>query len=582
MKGVEVHTLKQQVKFSNSCRRRQVPVCCRHNLHHTFLLRAEYSLSSYHVNDWSVAVRWFLLLGVLVTELLGLTIRFDTAALSKDDSWSTRLAGNAPEFIRISLAVVATFVLVLTPRFKATIQEVRQCSQAHLWQRWLLLHLLVFGAFYLTTSVVFERAAGGSHPVDVMLGFWSVLGIAVFAFWFLAVAPTQYWLGLLSRERLSLMVAVIAGTAAWLGGEITRQFWKPLAEFTFWLSEFLLRLLYSDVLSDSSKHVLGTSGFLVAIAPQCSGYEGIGLVIVFLTLYLWLFRTEIRFPHAFLLFPLGVLAIWIANTLRITTLIAIGTSYSRELALGGFHSQAGWIAFVAIALGLIFITRRFHLFALRKNDEAIIELNPIAAAMLVPLLVLMGSMMLTAAVTQDFDWLYPIRISATTAALLYFRNIYRQWDWSWSLQSIVIGTAVFIVWFTLEQATDSGARLSASVTALPKEEAVVWLAFRVIGSVVIIPLAEELAFRGYLIRRLVAAQFENVRPDQFTWLSFILSSVAFGLLHGRWFAGSLAGTAYALALYRRGKLGDAVVAHMTTNGLIALSVLVGGHWSLLS
>jgi CAAX prenyl protease-like protein len=111
---------------------------------------------------------------------------------------------------------------------------------------------------------------------------------------------------------------------------------------------------------------------------------------------------------------------------------------------------------------------------------------------------------------------------------------------------------------------------------------VVWLTFRVLGSVIVVPLAEELAFRGYLLRKLIARDFENVPLDQFTWVSFIGSSVLFGLLHGRWVAGTLAGMAYAWAVYRRGQLGDAVLAHMTTNALIAACVLLQGRWALWS
>jgi CAAX prenyl protease-like protein len=95
-------------------------------------------------------------------------------------------------------------------------------------------------------------------------------------------------------------------------------------------------------------------------------------------------------------------------------------------------------------------------------------------------------------------------------------------------------------------------------------------------------LAEELAFRGYLIRKLVAKDFENVPLGQFSWFSFMLTSILFGLLHERWVAGTLAGMGYALALYRRGQLGDAVIAHMTTNALIAIFVLTQAKWSLWS
>jgi exosortase E/protease (VPEID-CTERM system) len=327
--------------------------------------------------------------------------------------------------------------------------------------------------------------------------------------------------------------------------------------------------------------VFGTPEFLVNIAPQCSGYEGIGLVTVFLALYLWLFRSGIRFPQAFVLFPIGALAIWLANVVRIAALVAIGTSYSPALAEGGFHSQAGWMSFVGLALGFIAITHRMRFFSSVGLDGAAEEINPIAAALLVPFLVLMGSMMITAAFSQGFDLLYPVRVVATAAALLCFRRVYARWDWSWSWLSVAIGGAVFLMWIALGRfATGDNTALRAGIAELRQGEAAIWIGFRVIGSVLVVPLVEEMVFCGYLLRRLAAADFDGV--SHFSWVPFLLSSVAFGLLHGRWVAGVLPGMAYALALYRRGKLGDAVVAHMTTNGLIALLVLTAGAWWLWS
>ena len=52
-------------------------------------------------------------------------------------------------------------------------------------------------------------------------------------------------------------------------------------------------------------------------------------------------------------------------------------------------------------------------------------------------------------------------------------------------------------------------------------------------------------------------------------------------MHGeRWLAGIVAGMLYALAMRWRGRLGDAVVAHAVTNGLLAVWVLVFGRWEL--
>jgi hypothetical protein len=51
---------------------------------------------------------------------------------------------------------------------------------------------------------------------------------------------------------------------------------------------------------------------------------------------------------------------------------------------------------------------------------------------------------------------------------------------------------------------------------------------------------------------------------------------------GDWLAGTLAGMFFALALYQRRELSDAVVAHATTSALLAMDVLATGHWSFWS
>ena len=143
--------------------------------------------------------------------------------------------------------------------------------------------------------------------------------------------------------------------------------------------------------------------------------------------------------------------------------------------------------------------------------------------------------------------------------------------------------AVFGLWLLLEPAADSRkTQLALSLAEISAGPAAIWLVFRVFGSVLIVPLVEELAFRGYILRKLIARDFEKVSFTRFTWFSFLVSSVLFGLLHGRWLAGTLAGMAYALALRRRGQLGDAVLAHGTTNALIAGTVLAQERWALWS
>ena len=196
---------------------------------------------------------------------------------------------------------------------------------------------------------------------------------------------------------------------------------------------------------------------------------------------------------------------------------------------------------------------------------------------------LIATQMITSTLSPGLDRYYPARVIAVAVVLLIFRKSYSELRPRWSWAAVAIGCGVFAVWMFLEP---SGATASTAMPthsgpqSFPQGWVGIWLIFRVVGSVVMVPLAEELAFRGYLTRRLIGSDFQSVPPGQLTWLSFLVSSVLFGVLHGRWVAGTLAGMAYALAYHRRGELTDAIVAHGVTNALIAAVVLATGAWSL--
>jgi CAAX prenyl protease-like protein len=159
--------------------------------------------------------------------------------------------------------------------------------------------------------------------------------------------------------------------------------------------------------------------------------------------------------------------------------------------------------------------------------------------------------------------------------LWHYRAAYRLLFASWSWEPVGGGALVFGIWAWLVPGEGAA---PARLAEWPAWLAAGWVLFRVIGSVVTVPLAEELAFRGYLIRKLAAWDFEEVRHGHFTWFSFVASSLLFGFLHQHLLAGALAGAAFALALYRRGLVGDAILAHVTANALIAVAVLGAGRW----
>jgi exosortase E/protease (VPEID-CTERM system) len=348
-----------------------------------------------------------------------------------------------------------------------------------------------------------------------------------------------------------------------------------------------VHLIAADAVFVPDELVVGTQRFYVRILSECAGYEGIGLIWVFLSAYLVACRDQLRFPQALLLIPIGTVVVWVANALRLTILIAIGTWISHDIAMGGFHAYSGSLLFSGVALGIVYAARRAPFFTVAGHDAhaaAPARAHNVTAAYLLPFLAIVATQMLAGAVSTgaSLDVLYPLRVVAAGAVLLYFRRSYRELRWTCSREAVAVGVLVFALWMALEPAPDAAkqAAFADTLYALSPWFMAFWLAARVIGSVVTVPIAEELAFRGYLGRRLIAPDFEHVSLRQFTWLAFVGSSLLFGFMHGRWLAGTLAGMCYALLLYRRGELGDAISAHAITNAMIAAYVLATGSWLL--
>jgi CAAX prenyl protease-like protein len=573
-------------------------------------------------------LRWLLLAALLIGEVLLLTLRFDAGTLPEQSGWWADLLRDSHLLLQL---VIATAAATLLLGGAVLWDEVRQLPAPLLSLRTsgilFLGHLTVLALFTGVTTLLLEGDAV-VLPKPAWTILWLVLGLTVAGSWALLALPVRLWLLFLRRNGLILLAGFGIGVLTVSAGLLLQRCWLPLAEATLWIVRALLGLIYTEVVCQPDERIIGTAAFTVEIAPQCSGYEGVGLLSVFVAVYLWLFRHDLRFPHALLLWPAGVVVLWLANALRITALIVLGTGGWPEVALGGFHSQAGWLVFNAVALGLAVLARRLRFFAVPSVRESVSDNSELrtqnceladqtvghaprvpekeqaarlpyglvrpflerrtqgphpTTAYLMPFLAILAATMLTSAFTAGFDALYPLRVLAATAVLWRCRRAYTELHWSWSWQPFVLGTAVFVLWIALvPSGIGAPSPLRDGLVHLSSAWAAVWLIFRIVGAVITVPLAEELVFRGYLPRRLQSADWRQLPPGQFTWMSLLVSSILFGVMHGAWLAGTLAGLAYAFAVSRRGKLLDAVLAHATTNALLAGYVLATGAWALWS
>jgi exosortase E/protease (VPEID-CTERM system) len=447
--------------------------------------------------------------------------------------------------------------------------------------RWTMAHVLLLATLMPLTYLLYPNGTS-AVPFEVMFAMWMALGAAAVLAALLAIAPWSIWI---QGARALGAVWCYALVAALVGVCVTQwsqRLWKPAAGLTFDLVRRLLSPILPTLIVDPINLVLGTNRFAVQITDVCSGLEGMGLMLAFCIAWLVYFRRDYIFPRALLLVPAGMLASFALNALRIAALVLIGHAGFPEVASFGFHSQAGWIAFIAISCGVVFASRSSTwLNRAAVSSTASVETENPTAAYVMPLLAILVAGTVSHAMASDFEWLDPLRLIAGVTVLALYRRKLATLDWRCSWRGPTVGLAVFLVWIAAANLLVPGAAIPLKLAALPESMRVTWIASRIAASVLTVPIAEELAYRGFLMRRLISKDFESVPFRSVGWLALSVTAVAFGLLHGvMWLPAIVAGLAYGIVLVRRGSIGEAVVAHATTNALIAGAVLGWDQWQL--
>lgn len=452
--------------------------------------------------------------------------------------------------------------------------------------RRLLFHLSCFAGFFVLTAAIFGADPPESHPglwilMWALTGVLNVASLIPLAFGGLRVRP------LLRELAIPMLFSALLALIAWGAGIAALALWRPLGSLTLHAVAATLGTIISPIRFEPEAAEIGTNDFWVEVAPVCSGYEGIGLIIVFLTAYLVVFRDRFRFPQALLLLPIAIALVWMLNVVRIVALILIGHGGFASIAIGGFHSKAGWLFFCAVALGSVWASQRIPWFARDPDAQRGRAFNP-AGPFLLPLLALIATALVTGVFADEVDYLYPLRIVVALVVLAWYRKEYvagleshldgrKLFSW----HAVGIGFAVYVLWIGLsaldpfqpEAPPERLFELAAPLT-------IVWIVGRALGSVIVVPIVEELAFRGFLLRRLVRSDFTSVPYRQWHWPAVLVSSLAFAAAHQQWVGGFIAGLLYAYAQKHRGLLSDAVIAHAVSNALISMQVLAFGHWSL--
>lgn len=410
----------------------------------------------------------------------------------------------------------------------------------------------------------------------VPLAAGAVAAAAGGLFW---LAPPAAWAALWRNARgilaPALAVAVLIPDLA----ELAQPLWdlRGLSRATFAAVAGLLAAAGAAPYADPDGLILGVGDFAVVIARSCSGVEGFALVTAFVGLSALLFRESLRVGRFLaVVLPLGLVLSWLLNVVRIALLILIGAHVSPDLAVNGFHSHAGWLFFVLLALTILAVAQSVPWFRRPGGGEAAsaapaLSRDPVAA-MILPFVAFMLAQVAVRALYADPALGWPLIAAAMGAALAAFVPVWRTMDWRPDLLSAGAGALVGAAWLAFDPGAGAGAGTGAA-PALAGAAFAAWAVVRVLATAALVPLAEEAFFRGYLLARL----------DRGGWAwraaAVAVSSAAFAALHGRWLMAGAAGVVFALVMLRRGRLSDAVWAHATANAVVAAGALWSGDWS---
>ena len=159
---------------------------------------------------------------------------------------------------------------------------------------------------------------------------------------------------------------------------------------------------------------------------------------------------------------------------------------------------------------------------------------------------------------------------------------------NWGVSALV-GVAIFLLWiapdllfpqyrsfFLFDNSVVGTARSSLSEAA---RHDVPVLFLRTLRAVAIVPIIEELFWRGWLMRWVIHNDFERVPLGAYSALSFWAVALLFASEHGPyWDVGLVAGIIFNWWMIRSKSLGDLILAHAVANACLSGYVIAAGKW----
>ncbi len=196
---------------------------------------------------------------------------------------------------------------------------------------------------------------------------------------------------------------------------------------------------------------------------------------------------------------------------------------------------------------------------------------------------------LSGSIPLNAVWESPVRVILLGIICCYCWPRDCKWRMVAPVTGVVLGIAVFFLWIAPD-ALIPGYRNSFLFqnpiigqvhSSMPAADLRNWwvLAWRSIRAIVIVPVVEELFWRGWLMRWLIRQDFKSVPMGTYSPGSFFAVAVLFALEHGSyWDVGLLTGFIYNWWMIRTKSLPDCILVHAVTNACLCGYVIWAGQW----
>jgi len=179
---------------------------------------------------------------------------------------------------------------------------------------------------------------------------------------------------------------------------------------------------------------------------------------------------------------------------------------------------------------------------------------------------------------------YALKMAAVTAALAIFREPLRdiRWNASVVLPSVAIGVMLVALWIGIDTRVSYphvGRRVGFDPATIEDGAwRLVFLAVRLYGLVIVVPVMEELFWRSFVLRYATRADFESLPIGTFSSTALVIMIGVSALSHPEWLVAAIASAVLALWLKQTRSLLAVIVAHATANAALGVYVLGTEEW----